>query len=187
MEARWKETPGFPLYEVSDCGDIRTWCRKGRNHERATTSAAIKPSAAANGYLRVNMRPIVLRPAGSPRPKPRTIYVHRLVAEAFVENPCGYPHVGHLDGSRNNNHFSNLVWCTAKINAGHKLLHGTQARGANVYGAKLCEQSVLAIAKLFNQEGWTQSRIAKLFGVTPGSVSAILLGKTWTHLHGEVI
>lgn len=43
--------------------------------------------------------------------------IHRLVAEAFVENPNGYSIVNHIDEDKLNNNASNLEWCTAKYNA----------------------------------------------------------------------
>lgn len=42
--------------------------------------------------------------------------VHRFVAEAFVPNPDGLPHVLHIDGDRHNNHYSNLQWSASQSN-----------------------------------------------------------------------
>jgi hypothetical protein len=42
-------------------------------------------------------------------------YVHRLVAQNFMENPNQLRFVEHIDGDRENNHVDNLQW-TAKAN-----------------------------------------------------------------------
>lgn len=49
--------------------------------------------------------------------KRKSIMVHRLVAEAFCDNPNNYTIVHHIDGDRNNNKAENLEWVTAKKNS----------------------------------------------------------------------
>lgn len=48
--------------------------------------------------------------------------VHRLVAEAFVDNPDDKPYVNHLDCNRSNNYYKNLEWVTHKEN----MIYATQ-------------------------------------------------------------
>lgn len=43
-------------------------------------------------------------------------YIHRLVAEHFVENPNNFPEVDHIDCNRSNNIYTNLMWTTRKGN-----------------------------------------------------------------------
>jgi len=39
------------------------------------------------------------------------MYVHNIVARAFVPNPYNLPRVRHIDGDKMNNAATNLEWC----------------------------------------------------------------------------
>lgn len=45
--------------------------------------------------------------------------MHRLVAEAFLQNPNEYKSVNHLDEDKTNNRVDNLVWCTQQKNVSY--------------------------------------------------------------------
>ena len=47
-------------------------------------------------------------------------YVHRLIAEAFIENPFRKEQVDHMDGNRHNNNLSNLRWVSNSENMQNK-------------------------------------------------------------------
>lgn len=52
-------------------------------------------------------------------------YVHRLVAEAFLEKGPDDTEVNHKDGNRANNHISNLEWVSSSGNTEHAVVTGS--------------------------------------------------------------
>lgn len=108
----WAPIVGYPDYSISNLGRIWSARCYGR-----IVKQTLDPG---RGYYYVG-----LYPAGSRRQK--KIKVHRLVADAFVGNPLGFPTVDHIDGDKANNAASNLRWCSFGDNiefyitqAGHK-------------------------------------------------------------------
>ena len=84
---QWKIITDRPGYSVSENGDIR-------NNK---TGRILKRNVDNNGYIR-----IMLGRKTSP------LYVHRIVAAAFIDNPENLPQVDHIDGDKFNNTVSNL-------------------------------------------------------------------------------
>ena len=109
MEERWKEVFGYDvLYEISDSGRLRT-----KHHGRQgylNRYRYVEPVDNGHGYLKFNFMKSGIQ---------KTVYVHKLVADAFVENPNGYAEVNHIDENKANNRFDNLEWCTHKQNCNH--------------------------------------------------------------------
>ena len=93
------------LYSVTRDGEVY-------NEKR---NAWLKPSLAPIGYQRVNL---------CKDGKTKTMYVHRIVATAFIPNPLNKKTVNHIDGIKSNNHVENLEWATYKENTAHAILHG---------------------------------------------------------------
>lgn len=106
----WKNIKGYEgLYQVSDQGRVKSLERKDRLG-RTIKERILKPAPSAQGY------PIVCLYVGRKR---KTLKVHRLVCEAFHENPDNKPCVNHIDENKTNNCASNLEWCTYAENTNH--------------------------------------------------------------------
>ncbi len=77
--------------------------------------------------------------------------VHRLVAEAFIDNPEPelYVEVDHKDEVRDNNHYTNLRWCTGTMNKhyAYKNKHGEDWEPQQKRTREEIEQRKLDIAK----------------------------------------
>ena len=97
----WRPVVGFEgLYEVSDDGAVR----KCDGLILAQTVSRSK---------HITYRQVTLRKGGKHYRKT----VHRLVAEAFLQNPDMRKIVNHKDENGENNAVSNLEWCDRSYNA----------------------------------------------------------------------
>ena len=64
-----------------------------------------------NGYIRTSL---------CINGKTKDMYIHRLVAQAFIPNPDKKDEVNHIDGDKTNNHINNLEWVTKSENGLHR-------------------------------------------------------------------
>lgn len=117
-----KEIENFTGYYIEDNGTV--WCNLGkgsRSKERRKEMRALTPRRLPKGYLRVYMR----RDSDNKRVD---MYIHRLVAMAFILNPENKKFVNHIDTNRENNCVDNLEWCISKENNQHSINLGHLCR-----------------------------------------------------------
>lgn len=116
MDEVWKDIKGYEgLYRVSNFGNIKSLHYKGGKNERLLT-----PKTNNDGYKWVQL----YGGNGS-----GCFLIHRLVGQAFVDNPNNLPFINHKDENPSNNHFSNLEWCTHLYNVRYSVaLHPERKR-----------------------------------------------------------
>jgi hypothetical protein len=76
------------------------------------------------GRIRNNSRLLKLRIDNNGYFSINNIYVHRIVAIAFIPNPHNYSIVNHIDGNKLNNTINNLEWTTSSGNSIHSVING---------------------------------------------------------------
>ena len=100
----WKEIPNTNgRYQVNDSGEIMSF-QPGR------PPVKIKIRLDRAGYHAVRI---------SVKGKQRTVFVHRIVAEAFLDAELGKYEVNHINGIKTDNRVKNLEWVTHAENMQH--------------------------------------------------------------------
>lgn len=100
----WKDIEGYGgKYQVSNLGRV-----KSNNFHRAGCSGILKPTTNSKGYVYITF---------SKDGKRKQIGLHRVVAQAFCDNPDNLPQVDHINCNKEDNRAVNLEWVTAGENS----------------------------------------------------------------------
>jgi len=94
----YKIIKDFENYEVSNLGNVRN----------VKTGRIIKQQLDKYGYCRLNLYK---------NEKRHNKFIHRLVAQAFIENPDEKPVIDHINGDKLNNDVKNIRWATISENS----------------------------------------------------------------------
>lgn len=184
MEEIWRDIPGYEgYYQVSNMGRVRSLDRWVQNKDprgsylRKFPGKILKPFPDENGYQYVSL---------AKEGKTRRGCVHILVLRTFIgERPLNYD-CNHRNGKKGDNRLENLEYCTKSENLLHSYnlldrAHGGVA-GSKHHKAKLTDNDIMNIRKLYSSGEYTQKQLGKLFGVTQTNISNIVIGIGWKHI-----
>lgn len=130
----WKPIKGYENeYLVSNLGQVKSLDRIRKNGLKK--GKVLKPIRHSNGYLRVHLNR-------------KDYFIHRLVAQAFIENPLNKEYVNHIDGDKTNNNVTNLEWTTPSENMHHAYYTLKYADGEIMRKHSTCENRMKATKKL---------------------------------------
>lgn len=162
----WKDVVGYEgLYQVSSFGNVKSFRRNKNGVLMKLTTNGVGYKVTALG-----------RASG-------IVAVHRLVAEAFLDNADCKRTVNHIDGNKLNNCVLNLEWATHSENIKHAHQTGLNSgvRGVDHFKAVLNDDDVKNI-RLLISNGLKPKAIMLLYPISRGTVYAIKHNRTWNHV-----
>lgn len=177
MQGSWGPIPGYEgIYEINSHGDVRhiAPCRLG------PVGHVLSQGVAKDGYRRVKLWRAN---------RAKTFLVHVLVAAVFIgPAPTPVHEVNHKDGVKTNACVANLEWVTRSENNTHAWRTGLRAAGdvacgERVWCAKLTEDQVREIRRLYRPHAYGAPRLGREFGVDTTTIRSIVTGKTWKHVN----
>ena len=156
----WKDIKGYEgIYQVGNYGKVKSLDRISFQNNRIKGKILNlhnnKNNKNIKGYLYVDLY----------RGTKQKYYVHRLVADAFLDNIYNYPQINHKDCDTYNNYYENLEWCTSKYNNnyGDHSINLSKARKGKASGKDNYMASVICLTtnKVFD----TITEAAKYYNI----------------------
>lgn len=170
MEEIWKDVKNYEgYYQVSNFGNVRSVDRiviSSNGKSYPLKGKILKMEKGVNGYL---FR--ILCKNG----KTENALIHRLVAEAFIQNLNNLPEVNHKDENKANNCVENLEWCSRLYN----MRYGT----ATQRRVKKLSKPVLQLDTNTGQvisEYPSTAEAARQLNIHQGNISNCCIGKQKT-------
>jgi predicted XRE-type DNA-binding protein len=172
MEEIWKDVVGYEgFYQISNTGRLKRILklRKYRDYN----SKILSPVKDKDGYYRTS---IVCE-----NKKRKTVIIHRLVAESFINNPLNKKCVNHINGIKDDNRVNNLEWATVLENNLHAIKTGLKKSlsGEKHNLVKINGDQVNSIRSEWSTGNFKQKEIALKYGLQQSQISRIVNYVRW--------
>lgn len=159
----WKTIEHNPYLQISSKGRIKRLAH-GQLKQDKIQSDFWKDK---DGYCKVNIK------LTKDATRYSQVFVHRLVAKAFLPNPDNKTLVNHKDSNRTNNCIENLEWVTPRENVLHSFTHGQRKICKKVpTNTILTDYQISQIDNL--RQYYTVNQISKLFNIKYQSLKNII-------------
>ena len=158
-----KKIKNWELYTIDEFGKVKN----------KKTNKYLKGAINSKGYLRVELHL---------NKKIKKFFVHRLVAEYFVENPLNKEQVNHIDGNKLNNNMNNLEWVTNQENRNHAIKNNLTKNlcGEEAPWSKLTKKDVIFIRSEYDKkETFNAKKLSKKFKVSTSQILLVAKRKSW--------
>lgn len=165
----WKDVLGYEnLYKVSNLGNVKSLKRivkRSLKGDLLINEKILKPGNK-DGYMQVSLCNNGVK---------KNYKIHRLVAQAFIENKNNKPIINHIDGKRHNNKVENLEWCTQSENIVHAYKIGNKKPiNSKAYNKNLCYKIINTVT---NEKYKTITQAAKKYNIKRTTLNAMLAGQ----------
>lgn len=164
----WREVVGYDYeYKISSFGRLVSL------HKRKVTKNGsilirkpkiLKPYTNSLGYNVTSLQKGGLQ---------KMVKLHRLVAEAFLENPQNLPAIDHIDRNKQNNCVSNLQWCNQSLNMQNPLTKAVMSDAKS--------KPVVCIYPNNKTKTFKSAYVARFDGFDPSSITKVCKNKKSTH------
>lgn len=115
----------------------------------------------------------------------KRLFLHRLLATTFIENPNNYPFINHINSNTLDNNISNLQWCDQSMNVKHSYDTGRRVSAMR----KLKEEDVKYIyLNTIKSRGYNNKKensvpiMAEKFNIDTNSIYNILNDKSYLNV-----
>ena len=166
MKEIWRDIKGFEgKYMVSNMGRV-----KSLNYKRTGKEKIMKGVDDGRGYLILNLYR---------EGKGKTCKIHKLVAQAFLENPKGYNEVNHKDENKYNNCADNLEFCSRQYNVEY-------SQGKAVIGINKVSGLIMEFPSLMEAERQTGINHSHICTCCKGKLKSVG-GFYWHYVDSEEV
>jgi len=176
----WKDIKDYEgMYQVSNLGRIKTLERIVKYdtppYSHTVHMKIKKISKKNNGYMIVGLWK---------DNKGKNFHIHRLVANAFIDNPENKATVNHIDSDKTNNCVTNLEWNTQSENNKHAFKVGARKPlvGDKCTFTKTTEKEVLEMRELYATGNYSYKELATLYNLSYDGIWCIINRKRWKHI-----